>query len=316
MYKNNKITVVIPAYNEQLLLKKTIDSVPEFVDKIVVIDDKSTDNTKQILQQQAQNSPDKIIALYHNKNQGCGGALSTGYKWCITNDIDIAVRMDGDMQMDATEMPTLLDPIIEKNYDYTKGNRLFTGEAWKMIPKVRYFGNSVLSLMTKVASGYWHIADSQSGYTAINKKALHTIKWDYMYKRYGQPNDLLVRLNVENFRVKDLPIKPIYNVGEKSGIKIGRVVFTLSRLLFRKFIWRLINKYVIRDFHPLVLFYFFGFIFGILNIPLTIRLFYHWYLTGLIPKVNALAIIFFGMSSIQFTLFAMWFDMESNKDLK
>lgn len=316
MYKNKKIAVVVPAYNEELLLEKTIDSVPNFVDKIVAIDDKSTDKTKQILQKQTNNSVNKIIAIFHDKNQGVGGAIASGYKWCRDNDIDISVVMAGDAQMDPDDMPSLLDPIIEENYDYTKGNRLFTGEAWKLIPKVRYFGNSVLSLMTKVASGYWHIADSQSGYTAINKRALKRIKWDYMYKRYGQPNDLLVRLNVENFRVKDVPIKPVYNVGEKSGIKIGRVVFTLSRLLFRKFIWRLLNKYVIRDFHPLVLFYFFGFILGILTIPLTIRLFYQWYLTGLIPKVNALAIMFFGISSIQFTLFAMWFDMENNKDLK
>ena len=224
--------------------------------------------------------------------------------------------MAGDGQMDPADLPNLLEPILAGRADYSKGNRLFTGEAYSKIPRVRYFGNAMLSLFTKIASGYWHVADSQTGYTAIGRRALEVINWDRMYKRYGQPNDLLVRLNVYNFRVCDIPVKPVYNIGETSGIKIHRVIFTIPWLLFRMFLWRLKEKYIIRNFHPLIFFYLLGFVFTIATTILFIRLFYVWYITGLIPKVNALAAMFSFMSASLFTLFAMWFDMESNKDLK
>jgi len=139
---------------------------------------------------------------------------------------------------------------------------------------------------------------------------------DNIYKRYGMPNDILVKLNVCNFRVRDIPVKPIYNIGEKSLIKVRKVMVTLSWLLLKDFLYRLKEKYIIRDFHPLVFFYVMGFAFGCGTILLFIRLFYLWYMSGHIPPMNALAAMFAFMSSVQFTLFAMWFDMESNKDLK
>jgi hypothetical protein len=218
--------------------------------------------------------------------------------------------------MDPADLPSILDPVVSGEVDYSKGNRFFTGEAYQKMPKIRYFGNAVLSLLTKIASGYWHIADSQSGYTAINKKALQLIDWDKMYPRYGQPNDLLVRLNVYDLKVRDVPVRPVYNIGEKSGIKIPKVIFTISWLLLKLFLWRLKEKYIIRNFHPLVFFYFFGVIFKILTIVLFVRLFYMWHLTGHIPPINALAALFSFMSASLFLLFAMWFDMEYNKHLK
>jgi hypothetical protein len=209
-----------------------------------------------------------------------------------------------------------LDPIVNEDVDYAKGNRLFTGEAFKKIPKIRYFGNSVLSLLTKIASGYWHVADSQCGYTAINRKALAMVDWGRMYKRYGQPNQLLVMLNVLNFRVRDVPVRPVYGVGEKSGIKLRKVIFTMSYLLLKNFLWRLKEKYIIRDFHPLIFFYFLGTFFAMSTLFLFLRLFYKWWLLGNIPPINALAAMFTFMSASLFIVFAMWFDMEANKDLK
>lgn len=306
---------MIPAYNESTQIGKVIDSMPRFVDKIVIVDDLSKDNTIEIVERYQQ-SNDKIILLKHDKNQGCGGSLATGYKWAREHNYDVAVRMDGDGQMDPEDLPSILDPVVEDKADYSKGNRLFTGEAYKEIPKVRYFGNAFLSLLTKIASGYWHVADFQSGYTAINKHALHTIDWDGMYKRFGQPNDLLVRLNVYNFRVADIPVKPLYNIGEKSGINIFKVIFTISWLLMRLFFWRMKEKYIIRDFHPLIFFYTLGGIFSIMTIVLFMRLFWVWYFSSHLPPINALAAMFSFMSASLFTLFAMWFDMEANKDLK
>ena len=312
---DNKISVVIPAYNEEVNIASTINGIPEMVDKIVVIDDVSKDKTVEIVQEISQKN-NRVVLIRHERNAGVGAAIASGYKWSRDNAMDVAVVMAGDGQMDVKDFPDVVNPVLKEEADYTKGNRLFTGEAFQKIPKIRYFGNSVLSFLTKIASGYWHIADSQSGYTAINSKALHSIDWDKMYKRYGQPNDLLVRLNVYNFKVKDVTINPVYNIGEKSGIRIGKVIFTIPWLLFRLFLWRMKEKYIIRDFHPLVFFYFLGFLFSFLTVGLSVRLGFMWYESGHIPSINALAAMFSFMSASLFTLFAMWFDMESNKDLK
>jgi glycosyltransferase involved in cell wall biosynthesis len=315
MYKDKTVCVVTPAFNEERQIGKVIETMPSFIDRIVVVDDASQDDTQSVVEE-IQRGNDKVVLLHHSRNKGHGGALASGYKWAIANDFDIAVRMDGDGQMNPDDLSGLLEPIVTGKANFAKGNRLFTGEAYKRIPKVRYFGNAFLSLLTKIASGYWRIADFQSGYTAIDKRALHTIDWDLMYKDYGQPNDLLVRLNVYNFRVVDVPVEPIYRVGEKSGMKISRVVFTLSWLLVKLFFWRMKEKYIIRDFHPLVFFYAFGGFFSIASVLLFARVFYKWATIGHIPSINALAAFFSFMSASMFTLFAMWFDMEANKNLK
>ena len=315
LYKNKKIGVVLPLYNEETQIAKVVNTMPTFVDKIIIVDDKSTDETINVVMK-LQSSNEKIILIKHETNLGCGGSIISGYKFLRDNYFDIGVRMDGDGQMDPEDLSSIIDPIIDDNVDYVKGNRFMTGEAYTKIPKVRYFGNAILSLLTKIVSGYWHIADSQSGYTACNDKVLKIIKWDAMYKRYGQPNDLLVKLNVENFSVRDVPVNSIYGVGEKSGLLIKKAIFTISWLLFKNFFWRLKEKYIIRDFHPLVFFYFLGFIFGILFLILSIRLSIILFGTGYIPPINALAAMFSFMSSSLFILFAMWFDMETNKELK
>ena len=258
MYKNKKISVVVPAYNEETQIHKVIKTMPKFIDFIVITDDKSTDGTVKVIQKLQKSNP-KIILLEHKINEGVGGAIASGYKWSRDNNIDIAVVMAGDAQMDPIDLPIIIDPVEENIADYSKANRLVTEDSYNKIPKIRFFGNSALSLLTKIASGYWNVSDSQTGYAAINLKALKTINWDKMYKRYGQPNDILVRLNVEGFRVIDVPTEPVYNVGEKSGINIKKAIFTIGSLLLKLFFWRLKEKYIIRGFHPLVFFYFFGF---------------------------------------------------------
>lgn len=315
MYKGKKIGVVIPAHNEESQIRRVIETMPDFVDQIIVVDDNSTDGTVDVIATY-QKTNSHITLLRHNINKGAGGAMITAYKYAKEQDIDVTVRMDGDGQMNPDDLPSLLDPVVENRADYSKGNRLFTGEAYQKIPKVRYFGNAFLSLFTKIASGYWHVADSQSGYTAISKKALQLVDWDQLYTWYGHPNDILVRLNVHNIRVKDVPVEPVYNIGEKSGIKIGRAIFKIGWLLIKLFFWRMKEKYIIRDFHPLVFFYALGGFFFIVTILLFIRLFIYWGMTGHIPSINALAAMFSFMSASLFTLFAMWFDMEANKDLK
>ena len=150
MYREKKIGVVIPAYNEALLITKTLSGIPAFVDQIFVVDDCSTDTTREIVTQIAL--VDKRIHLNcHSHNRGVGGAISTGYIQCRENDLDIAVVMAGDNQMDPADLPNLLDPVVEDKVDYCKGNRLVTGEAWHKIPRIRYLGNAALSFLTKIA---------------------------------------------------------------------------------------------------------------------------------------------------------------------
>lgn len=315
MYKGKSICAVIPAFNEERQISKVITTMPDIVDHLVIIDDLSSDNTIDKVES-LLSSYQKIVLIKHLNNQGVGGAIASGYKWARDNDQDVAVVFAGDAQMEPSDLIDIITPVVDEEVDYAKANRLFSGEAYKKIPKVRYFGNSILSLLTKIVSGYWHVADSQTGYTAINKKALNLIDWDKMYKSYGQPNDLLVKLNIFDLRVRDVPIQPTYNVGEKSGIKIRKVIFTIPWLLFKLFFWRMKEKYIIRNFHPLVLFYFTGFLFLFLSITLSVRLIYLWLDYGYVPMMTALALLFASSNAILFSLFAMWFDMEVNKDLK
>ena len=316
MWNEKQIGVVVPAYNEEKLIGRVIETMPDFVDRIIVVDDCSHDNTVGAVRCFNSQLGARLILIQHPVNQGVGAAIASGYKWCRDHEIDVAVVMAGDAQMDPADLPAILDPVIAGEVDYTKGNRLFSGDAWYLIPRVRYLGNSMMSLLTKIASGYWHVADSQSGYTAINAKALKTIDWDQMYKRYGQPNDLLVRLNVYNFRVRDIPIKPVYNIGEKSGIKPLRMIPKLSWLLFKLFFYRMLQKYVIRDFHPLLFFYALGgFLFPIgffFGLYLVVKRF----AVGPVAETSALFAVFLVVMGLQFLLFAMWFDMDYNKSLR
>jgi len=312
MYKQKKICVVVPAHNEETQIQDVIRTMPDYVDAIVVIDDASSDKTVQVVENEMQRV-EKLHLVKHASNRGVGGAIASGYKWARDHEMDVTAVMAGDGQMAPEDLVKIIDPVVKGEVDYSKGNRLFFGDAWKMIPHYRYLGNSFLSLMTKIASGYWHLADSQSGYTAISLIALKRIEPEKIYKYYGMPNDLLIKLNQHDFKVCDVNIKPVYNVGERSGIRLNKVIPRISWLLFKGFWKRLFFKYVIRDFHPLVFFYGLSFFLFMLSIPLALRLIILWMWRGDIPDMNALALFFTLISGLQTAFFGMWFDMEYNK---
>src|SRR3954464_14749245 len=313
MLDGKRVGVVIPAYNEEHLVAATIAGIPGFVDRIIVVDDKSKDETVERVRELQD---PRIRLIEHERNGGVGAAIVTGYHAAVEEGLDATAVMAADNQMDPADLRTLTEPVIRGEVDYAQANRIFTGQAWQQIPHYRYLGNALLSLLTKIASGYWHVADSQSGYTVVSLPMLRQIELDALYKRYGFPNDMLVHLNVWNARVRDFPSRPIYGVGERSGIRLRKVVPTISWLLVKGFFWRMREKYVIRDFHPLVFFYFLGFLMTTVGLALGIaetvlRLQGHDITPATIVLVALLLI-----SGSQFTLFAMWFDMESNKDLR
>jgi glycosyltransferase involved in cell wall biosynthesis len=313
MLEGKRVAVVVPAYDEETLVGETLRGIPEFVDTVYVVDDASRDATGD----RARELGDpRIEVVRHGSNQGVGAAILTGYRRSLEDGVDVACVMAADNQMDPAELRGLVEPVARGEVEYAKANRLVSGEAWKIIPRTRYLGNAVLSLLTKVASGYWHVADSQAGYTAISRKALDQLDLDRVYPRYGFPNDMLVHLNVQNARVRDVPSRPIYHENGQSGIRLRSVIPRISWLLFKAFWWRLAQKYVIRDFHPLVFFYVFGLlmttigmVLGAIEVVLRIA-------GNQIPAATIVLVAVLVIAGIQLTLFAMWFDMEANKELR
>jgi glycosyltransferase involved in cell wall biosynthesis len=312
MLEGKRVAVVVPAHDEEKLIGETIRSIPDFVDRVIVVDDKSKDGTVAAVR--ALNYQ-RVEVLEHERNLGVGAAILTGYRRAIEERIDVTAVMAADAQMDPGDLETLVAPVARGEVDYAKANRLFTGQAWEVIPRYRYLGNAMLSLLTKIASGYWHVADSQSGYTAISLEMLELLDLDRIYPRYGFPNDMLVHLNVWNGRVRDYPSRPIYGVGERSGIRLRKVVPSISWLLVKGFFWRMREKYVIRDFHPLVFFYLLGILMTVLGLGLGIAEVVLRIMGNPITAATIVLVALLLIFGSQFSLFAMWFDMESNKDL-
>ena len=307
-YRERTIGVVVPAFNEELLIGDTLNSIPDYVDRVYVIDDCSRDKTAEIVMD-FEKKDSRINCISHEVNKGDGAAIITGYKRALEDGIDIAAVMAGDNQMDPKHLQSLLDPIVEAKAEYTKGNRLMNAEFRKGMSAWRSFGNVILTFLTKMASGYWQIMDPQNGYTAISQKALDRVNPDTIYPRYGYCNDLLVRLNVFGFRVKDV-IMPARYGREKSKIKYGRFIFKVSWLLLKDFLWRLRMKYIWQSFHPLVLFY----AFGIILTPIGIfgalySLYYKFILNQSIFVRGVLSLLIF-IIGLQFLFFAMFFDMQ------
>jgi glycosyltransferase involved in cell wall biosynthesis len=317
MFLGRSVAVVVPSYNVEVLLRRVIETMPAFVDKVVVVDDASHDDTAAVAESYAKAKDSRVLLLRHEVNRGVGAATATGYRWCRDQAIDVTAVMDGDFQMDPNDLAQVVEPVARGIADYSKGNRLLTHDAWKKIPRVRFIGNAILSLLTKVASGYWHSSDSQTGYTAASLEVLRTIDVDSIYPRYGCPNDILVKLNVFDFRVIDVPVRPVYGVGEKSGLRIPKVIFTIGWLVTRLFFWRLREKYVYRDFHPLVFFY----LAALLLIPLGLAvgcaiLFFNTPLGIAWGPLHVGWIILCALlciSGSQALFFAMWFDMDYNR---
>jgi len=312
MYRERRIAVVVPAYNEELLIGPTLDTIPEFVDRVYVVDDCSSDQTSMTIRERAARDP-RIVSLRHETNSGVGAAIVTGYTAALAEDPDIVAVMAGDNQMDPAFLPELLDPIVDGKADYAVGNRLINPDFRRGMSRWRFAGNAALTLLTKIASGYWQLVDPQNGYTAISKRALETIPLDTVYPRYGYCNDILVRLNVYGFRVKNVPHPARYGL-ERSKIKYSSYIVRLSRLLLKDFLWRLKTKYVIMGFHPLVFYYFFGIAFSVLSVIMGIYSLYFKFVQDypiFVPAVITLLV--FGLGA-QFLLFAMLFDMQAEKN--
>ena len=314
MYKGNKIALVIPAFNEERLLGATLEGAPETIDRIYVVDDCSQDQTPDIVRKYAAIDP-RVELIQHEENKGVGAAIITGYMRASADEYEITVVVGGDNQMPFETVEDLLEPIASGEVDYTKGNRfLMPTVGLEGMPWTRFIGNAIISIMTKMASGYYKIYDVVDGYTAISKRAIDLIDWGKAWKGYGYPMDFLVRLNAMGLKVKDVPRRAIYLEGERqSQIKGVDYAIRVAPMMVRDFFWRLFSKYLIRDFHPLLFFYLFGFVFLPLGVLYGGFLVYQQFtgegVTGPRSVVCSLMIIM----GIQFLLFAMLYDMQESE---
>ena len=314
MYSEKSISLVIPAHNEERLIGPTLEGVPETIDRVYVVDDASQDNTCEVVKRYAERDR-RVVLLRHEVNKGVGAAIITGYLQSSVDDFDIAVVVGGDNQMPLEVVDDLLEPIAKGEVDYAKGNRFLMPQVGlEGMPWTRFLGNALISITTKMCSGFYKIYDVVDGYTAISKRAIDMIDWGKAWKGYGYPMDFLVRLNAYGLRVKDVPRRAIYLEGERqSQIKGVDYALRVTPMLVRGFFWRLLSKYLVRDFHPLFFFYLFGLILLPVGVIYGGFLIFQQFtgegVTGPRSVVCALMIIM----GIQFLLFAMLYDMQESE---
>jgi len=238
MFQNKTVAVVVPAFNEEGRIAETIRRVPSWVDRIIVIDDHSRDRT---LPAAREVSDPRVKLVSHRTNRGVGGAILTGYRSALEERMDISVVMAGDGQMDPDDLPALISPVASGRADYVKGNRFLHHDTLRVMPKLRLAGNLALSYLTRVASGYACVMDSQCGYTAVSTEALRKVELEKVYPRYGFPNDFLAHMHSAGARMEQVEVRPVYE-GQRSGINPVAAVLPLAYVLARSLVFRLARE--------------------------------------------------------------------------
>jgi dolichol-phosphate mannosyltransferase len=254
MYEGERVAVVVPALNESGHIAGVLRSIPEYIDSIIVVDDGSTDGTGE---RAAAVGDGRVEVVRHPVPRGVGGATLAGMRRALDLQADLIVKVDGDGQMDPTNIASLLDPLVHQHYDYAKGNRFLDSAALRQMPLHRLFGNFVLTFLTKLASGYWQIFDPQNGYVAATAKALRALDLDALAQGFFFENDMLIHLNVLNLHVKDVAI-PAHYGDERSSVSLKRTLITFPFYLARGFWTRIWRKYVLRDFSPIAVLWIIG----------------------------------------------------------
>lgn len=314
MYRNLKVGIAIPAHNEEKLIGRVIETMPDFVDLIVVVDDCSRDQTSAVAKSYLQSQGDRLVVIQHEKNTGVGGAVSTAYRHAFEQGMDVVAVMAGDAQMAPEELPAILDPIVDNEADYTKGNRLSDESVWQTMPRFRLLGNHFLSLLTKIASGYWHITDSQAGYTALSRRAMEKLKLDQVSHGYHFENSMLIQLNILDLRVVNVPISPVYGIGEKSSIIVWKAGLAMAWYLLKAFFERIWKKYFLINFHPVFLLFTAGFLLALPGIVLGSYLVLVRLLTiQPVATTSALLAAFLALAGMQFLLIALYMDMDNGR---
>ena len=239
------IAVVIPCYRETAHILDVIKAIGAEVSQIIVIDDACPDHTGSHVKSHCTDK--RVEVLIHAKNTGVGGATMSGYKRAIETGAEIIVKVDGDGQMDPSLIPDLVAPLIEGVADYTKGNRFYNLDGLSDMPRVRIFGNLILSFASKVSSGYWNIFDPTNGFTALHIDAARRLPFDKIDNGFFFESDMLFRLNMMRCVVVDIPMPARYGT-EESSLKIRNVILSFAYRHFVNATKRILYSYFIRDF--------------------------------------------------------------------
>lgn len=247
-----RVAVVIPCYRVENAIRDVVTGLPSWITAVVAVNDCSPDRSGEILDEMAREMP-FLHVRHHEKNQGVGGAMATGFQAALELDVDVVVKMDGDGQMDPSFLPALLEPLRSGRADYAKGNRLRSLKGLQSMPKMRLFGNIALTFLTKVASGCWHVMDVQNGYLAITKEALADLPLERVEKSYAFENWMLAQVANHGFHVADVPMPAIYG-DEISSLSITKTLWSFPPKLVRLFVERLVLRYVIFDLSPIALY--------------------------------------------------------------
>jgi dolichol-phosphate mannosyltransferase len=240
------IAVVIPCYRVKTHIMDVLDNIPDCVSHIYCIDDACPDGSGDYIEEKCHDK--RVKVLRHTVNQGVGGAVITGYKAAKADNAMIAVKIDGDGQMDPQLLPYFVKPIIDGEADYTKGNRFYFPANVRSMPRLRLFGNIALSFITKISSGYWDLFDPTNGYTALHLSVLDLLSIDRIAKRYFFETDMLYRLNICRCVVRDIPMEAIYG-DEQSSLKIKDVLLSFAGNNLKNFVKRVVYNYFLRDFN-------------------------------------------------------------------
>lgn len=266
----SKIAVVIPCFRVTKQILSVLEKIEDNVSHIYVVDDACPEHTGDFVRENCHDP--RVQVLFHEKNQGVGGAVKTGFKKAIQDGVDVIVKIDGDGQMDPELLPRFVKPILNGRADYTKGNRFFKPEDVKAMPRVRFMGNLGLSFLTKLSSGYWQVFDPTNGYLALNAKVAAELPLDKIHDRYFFESDMLFRLNTLKAKIIDIPMKAIYG-DEVSNLSTTKETFRFFVLNMKNFGKRVLYNYFLRDFNLASLNLVLGLI---LLLAGAIFGFYHW----------------------------------------
>lgn len=261
MFEGKTLAVIVPCRDEARQITRVLTTMPSWVDRIFVVDDGSRDRTASIVRAMAA-ADARIELISHPTSGGAGRAAASGYAESRAQGFDITVVMAGDGQTAPEDLAMLVRPIAAGCADYVKGSRFIHPDGVARIPRLRRFGNYVLSAVTRVVTGYWHISDAQCGYTALSRMSLKRLDVEHLYRGYGYPNDLLARCAVARLRVAEVPVKPLYAVGETSKMRIPRVVLPIFFVLLRGFARRWFANVVVGPGHPFAIAFAFSALFG------------------------------------------------------
>ncbi len=234
MFLGHEIGVVVPARDEEFLLGDTLHNIPDFADRVLVVDDGSQDGTAEVVRSFMRVDA-RVDLRLHSQPMGVGGAILAGYEALHEKGCDVVAVMAGDAQMDPGDLRAILGPICEGRADYVKGDRFAHEAVWTTMPVDRMVGNLVLTWVTRGVSGYGGLRDAQCGYTAIRADLIPSLMKHPVHPGYGFPNALLAHLGALHARLEQVRVRPVYGT-ERSGLNLGNVLRTYPRVLWNA--WR------------------------------------------------------------------------------